>query len=251
MRLKDFQRAEESIVAHCPVRHLCPVGLVCGTGSDEGKLMPAVVEYGKGDLLWTDHRYERHVFIVREGVLSCMAHVDPDGEAPFTLYGAGIGVGLADLYVPAVDTSTYHLHAIVPGRICSLPSKVLRRHLEALGGEVQQKILAVSLYNQSTGALYQSMISSRPLLGQRLAMLLLCLQSLAARGGAHLDTLRVTHDELASRVLSDRASVTRALHQMEERGLVKLGYRSVTITEKLRQSDPAWTALCQTFSRVE
>ena len=118
MRLRDFQRAEESVIAHCPVRHLCPVGLVCGRGDEEGKLMPAVIAFDKGDLLWTDHRYERHVFIVREGVLSCMAHVDPDGEAPFTLYGAGIGVGIADLYVPHTDASTYHLHAIVPGRIC-------------------------------------------------------------------------------------------------------------------------------------
>lgn len=251
MRLSEFQRAEESLVAHCPVRKLCPVGMVCGTGDEPGKMLPAVVEYGKGDLLWTDHRYERHVFIVREGVLSCMAHVEPEGEAPFTLYGAGIGVGLADLYVPHEDASTYHLHAIVPGRICSLPSKPLRRYLEALGGDIQQKILAVSLYNQSTGALFQSMISSRPLLSQRIAMLLLCLQTLAARGGARPDELHVTHDELASRVLSDRASVTRALHQMEELGLVRLGYRSVTITEKLRASNPEWIALCETFSTVK
>ncbi len=250
MRLRDFQRAEESVIAHCPVRHLCPVGLVCGRGDEEGKLMPAVIAFDKGDLLWTDHRYERHVFIVREGVLSCMAHVDPDGEAPFTLYGAGIGVGIADLYVPHTDASTYHLHAIVPGRICSLPSKALKRHLEALGGDGQQKILAASLYNQSTGALFQSMISSRPLLCQRLAMLLLCLQALAARGGTRIDELRVTHDELASRVLSDRASVTRALHQMEAQGLVELGYRSVLVTEKLRRSNPEWIALCETFSCV-
>ena len=84
MRLRDFQRAEESIVAHCPVRDLCPVGAVCGRGDSEGKIMPAVMEYDKGDLLWTDRRYERHVFIIREGVVSCMAHVEPDGEAPST-----------------------------------------------------------------------------------------------------------------------------------------------------------------------
>lgn len=251
MRLRDFQRAEESVITHCPVRHLCPVGVVCGRGDEEGKFMPTVMEFDKTDLLWTDHHYERHVFVVREGVLSCMAHVDPDGEAPFTLYGAGVGVGIADLYVPHANASTYHLHAIVPGRICSLPSKALKRHLEALGGEIQQNILAASLYNQSTGALYQSMISSRPLLSQRLAMLLLCLQALAARGGAHIDELRVTHDELASRVLSDRASVTRSLHQMEERGLVELGYRSVRITEKLHQSDPEWITLYTSFSPVE
>lgn len=250
MRLKDFQRAEESIVAHCPVRDLCPVGAVCGRGDSEGKIMPAVMEYDKGDLLWTDRRYERHVFVIREGVVSCKAHVDSDGEAPFTLYGAGIGVGIADLYVPRANASSYHLHAIVPGRICSLPSKALRRHLEALGEDWQQRILAASLYNQSTGALIQSMISSRPLLGQRLAMLLTGLQSLAARGKTELETLNVTHDELSALVLSDRASVTRALHHMEEEGLVELGYRSVRITDKLREGHPEWTALCETFSKL-
>lgn len=250
MRLKDFQRAEESIVAHCPVRDLCPVGAVCGRGDSEGKIMPAVMEYDKGDLLWTDRRYERHVFVIREGVVSCMAHVEPDGETPFTLYGAGIGVGIADLYAPRTSASTYHLHAIVPGRICSLPSAALRRHLESLGGDHRQRILATSLYNQSTGALIQSMISSRPLLGQRLAMLLTGLLSLAARGGTYLNTLRVTHDELSSLVLSDRASVTRALHHMENEGLVELGYRSVRITDKLREGHHEWSALCKTFSKV-
>lgn len=212
--------------------------------------MPAVMEYDKGDLLWTDRRYERHVFVIREGVVSCKAHVDSDGEAPFTLYGAGIGVGIADLYVPRANASSYHLHAIVPGRICSLPSKALRRHLEALGEDWQQRILAASLYNQSTGALIQSMISSRPLLGQRLAMLLTGLQSLAARGKTELETLNATHDELSALVLSDRASVTRALHHMEEEGLVELGYRSVRITDKLREGHPEWTALCETFSKL-
>ena len=81
-------------------------------------------------------------------------------------------------------------------------------------------------------------------------MLLLCLETLAARGGTRPDALRVTHDELASRVLSDRASVTRALHQMEGQGLVELGYRSVRITDILRESDPEWVALCETFSCV-
>ncbi len=56
MRLRDFQKAEEFGVIHCPVRHLCPVGCVCGLGDTErfeggDKIMPAVVEYDKGDLL--------------------------------------------------------------------------------------------------------------------------------------------------------------------------------------------------------
>lgn len=53
MRLRDFQKAEEFGVIHCPVRHLCPVGCVCGLGDTErfeggDKIMPAVVEYRQG-----------------------------------------------------------------------------------------------------------------------------------------------------------------------------------------------------------
>lgn len=254
MRLRDFQKAEEFGVIHCPVRHLCPVGCVCGLGDTErfeggDKIMPAVVEYGKGDLLWTDHRYEHHVFAIREGVVSCMAHIDPDGEAPFTLYGAGIAVGVADLYVPRVSTNTYHLHALVPGRICSLPSKALKRCLETLPGDRQQQILAASAYNQATGALIQSMISSRPLVGQRLALLLCALHSLVRRSGQEPGALRVTHDELAALTLSDRASVTRALHQLQNDGLVTLGYRAVTVSESLLAQNATWVEeTCNRFT---
>lgn len=255
MRLRDFQRAEEYGVMHCPVRDICPVGMVCGAGSsnwvESGKLMPAVIDFERGDLLWTDLRFERHVFVIREGVLSCMAHIEPDEEAPFTLYGAGVGVGLADLYVPYESTSTYHLHAVVPGKICSLPSKVLKRNLESLTGETQQRILAASLYNQSTGALLQSIISSRPLLCHRISLLLTGVQALASRSTTQPDTLCLTHDEIASIVLSDRASVTRALHQMEEKGFVRLGYRSIEISEALRAKYADWIETCATFCAIK
>lgn len=253
MRLSDFQRNEESEVTYCPVRAICPIGMVCGITREplsSAKLMPAVLSYDKGDLLWTDYRYEHHVFVVRSGVLSGMAHIEPDGETPFTLFGAGVGVGLADLYIPRQDTRTYHLHALVPGRICSLPSKPLKRCLETLPRDTQPTVLAASLYNQSSGSLMQSIIASRPLLCQRIAMLLTALQALTLRGGDAIDALLITHEEIASLVLSDRASVTRALHQMDERGLVKLGYRSVEITSKLRSEHRHWIETCSRFSTV-
>lgn len=253
MRLKDFQRSEESAVAYCPVRHLCPVGAVCGIeGREPGpsKIMPAVVAFDKGDLLWTDHRYEHHVFVVRSGVLSSMAHVEPDGEVPFTLFGAGIGIGIADLYVPYDDANNYHLHALVPGRICSLPSKPLKRCLEGLEANGVQKILAASLYNQASGSLMQSVIASRPLLCERIAMLLTGLKVIAERAGTEMGCARITHDEIASLVLSDRASVTRVLHQMEEKGLVRLGYRSIEIGDDLCRDYQHWMETCNRFSTV-
>lgn len=254
MRLKDFQRSEETAVSFCPIRHLCPVGAVCGTENGEraaSKIMPAVIAFDKGDLLWTDHRYEHHVFVVRSGVLSSMAHVEPDGEVPFTLFGAGIGIGIADLYVPYDDANTYHLHALVPGSICSLPSKPLKRCLEGLEDDRAQKILAASLYNQASGSLMQSVIASRPLLCERIAMLLTGLKTLAERSGTEMTCARITHDEIASLVLSDRASVTRVLHQMEGKGLVKLGYRSIEIGSELCRNHRHWMETCNRFSTVD
>ncbi|MEC4294551.1 hypothetical protein [Adlercreutzia shanghongiae] len=42
--------------------------------------------------------------------------------------------------------------------------------------------------------------------------------------------------------------MTRALHQMEEDGLVELGYRSVTVREPLYVRYAEWIETCNAFS---
>lgn len=252
MRLRDFQRSEESAVNFCPTRNRCPIGSLCGLQDNEGggRLMPTVVEYQQGDLLWTDLHYDRHVFILREGVLSCRAHLDPEGEAPLAIYGAGSPLGLADLYIGSEDINTYHLHAVVAGSICSLPPSLLKMRLETLDYETRQKMWAWTLYNQGVGTLIQSMISSRPLLVNRVTLLLIGLQTVAERSGKPCETIYLTHEEISQLVLSDRASVSRTLRALEEEGVVSLGYRSIRLTDKLRALNPEWREVCNRFNVI-
>ena len=41
----------------------------------------------RGQLLWTDPHNEQRVFIVRSGLLSCVANLENDNEVPFALLG--------------------------------------------------------------------------------------------------------------------------------------------------------------------
>lgn len=56
-------------------------------------------------------------------------------------------------------------------------------------------------------------------------MVLLHLRELTSREGRELDEVQLTHEELACLIACDRASTTRALHKMEQDGVIELGYR--------------------------
>lgn len=229
--MSEFLKGEAIAAEHCPMRQCCPVGALCMARDDEGQplLFPTVIETAPGDMLWTDLRSEQRVFVVKSGVLSLIAHVSEEWETPFALYGPGSAIGLAELYVPRCMADTYHLKALVPGKVCSFLAKPLRRHIESLPDPLPYEILSKSFVNMSAAALNQSAIVSKPLLHDRVALLLAVLQHLAALGGASTDVLHLTHDEIAQHVLSERGSVTRLLRKMEEEGSVELGYRTIKI----------------------
>lgn len=230
MKMSEYLKGEVVAVENCPMRGRCPIGPVCmaGKGEADYPLFPSIVQVGQGDLMWTDLRSEQRVFILRSGVYSCVAHVGSSFETPFALYGSGAAIGLAELYIPRAAADTYHLRALVPGTVCAVLAKPLRRHLEELPAPLPQQILSRSLVNMSTAALVQSMVVSKPLLRDRVGLLLAVLRDLSARGGSACEALHVTHGEIAQLVASDRASVTRLLNKLEQEGTVELGYRSVT-----------------------
>lgn len=233
MKMREYLKGEAVAVENCAMRARCPIGSVCMAGKEkeDHPLFPSIVEVGQGDLLWTDLRSEQRVFILRSGVFSCVAHVGSTCEIPFALYGSGAAIGLAELYIPRTAADTYHLRTLVPGTVCAVLAKPLRRHLEELPDPLPQQILSRSLVNMSTAALVQSMVVSKPLLRDRAAFLLAVLRELSASGGAPAGTLHVTHGEIAQIVASDRASVTRLLNKLEQEGVVELGYRSITLKD--------------------
>lgn len=231
MRLDEYLKSEATKVEYCTARHRCPIGKICGVTSHDGRtpLFPTIIEVEKGDMLWTDLRFEPRVFVVRKGIFTCIAHGDCEIELPFSLLGKGIAIGMAELYIPREASSTYYLKALLPGEVCSLPAKPLQRAVEAQPYPYSQVVLSATLTNQVSCSLTQAKIVSRPALRDRIILLLLCLKRLAAQSGGEGDSFAITHEDVASLVASDRVSTTRVLHKIRDEGLIELGYKSIKL----------------------
>lgn len=193
-----------------------------------------MLEVGKGEMLWTDLRNERRVFVVRSGIFVCMAHRgNEEREVPFALFGRAQTIGMAELYVTRSISQDYHLKALTNGSICSIPVKPLRRKIEAMPHAFSQVVLACTLTNQAAASFAQSSVATHSVLRDRVLALLLRLRNLAYAEGTCERSFALTHEDISLLVASDRVSVTRVLHRLRDEGYVELGYKSVSLTDKL------------------
>lgn len=109
--------------------------------------------------------------------------------------------------------------------LCSFPAKPLRRQIESAPAPWSLGAISCALTNLSSASYAQAKTVAQPLLANRIAMVLLHLRELTSREGRELDEVQLTHEELACLIACDRASTTRALHKMEQDGVIELGYR--------------------------
>lgn len=230
-----FLKGAVEPIEHCPVRGGCPVGSLCGLARVEGAepIYPTVEQVAGGELVWTDLRYEQRVRFIRRGVFAFVPNFDCEESLTTSLFGAGHSVGLAELYIPRAVAGTYHLHAVTDGELCSFPGKALKRHLEALPPAESLSILACSLTNLVETSCTQLRTVSKTSLRERIVLLFARLRGLEARQGGDLREVRLTHEEIAGLVASDRGSVTRALRKLKQDGLIELGYKSVRFSDEL------------------
>lgn len=190
-----------------------------------------------GELLWADLQFEQRVFVIQSGIFSCISNLEQGREIPLALFGRGHSAGLAELYIPREIASTYYLHALTEARACSLPAKALRHHLEQRPSAEVANLLSRALINVSTASYSHIKMLTRPLISDRIVMLLARLRELSAQEGRTLDQVKLTHSDIATLITSDRGSVARALHKMEKEGLVELGYRSLHLNEALDEQE--------------
>ena len=61
----------------------------------------------------------------------------------------------------------------------------------------------------------------------------IALSSALEREGQNINEVKLTQGAIATMVASDRVTTTRALHKLEEDGMVELGYRSICLTDDL------------------
>lgn len=235
MKLEECRRGEETAVKHCAARNLCPLGTLCTGEAIDGEtpLFPTILELEAGELLWVDFRFEQRMFVIQSGIFSCISNLEKGREVPLALLGSGHTAGLAELYISREIASTYYLRALTSGRVCSFPAKALRRHLEALPSAAVSNLVSRTLINLSSASYAQIKMLSKPLASERITMVLARLKELSSQEGRDLTQVKLTHSDIATLISSDRVSVTRALHKMEEDGLVELGYRSLQIAESI------------------
>lgn len=250
MLMDDYLKGDSTAVRHCPSRGVCPLGALCEKmtrDEEEYPLFPTLLPIDRGQLLWTDPHSEQRVFVIKSGVFSCVSSLEQDKEVPFALFGCGHAVGLSELYIPRMVGKTYYMRALTHATVCSLPAKPLRRQIESAPAPYSLGVISVALTNISSASYSQAKAMSKPLLADRLAMVLIRLRDLAARERRDLREVHITHGELAALVASDRASVTRALHKMEQDGLVEAGYRSIVLKPDLDELKSLHGDACAQF----
>lgn len=232
MKKEDYLKSEAIAIEHCLTREACPFGAVCGTGvdGDTCAVIPAMAEVQKGDMIWVDLRNEHRVVAIKSGLFVTVA-VDGDAEEVFSIYGPGYCCGLAELYVDSKVCSTYYLKALTNCTVCSFPASVLRHRLESLPTDEALRIVSYSITNWTAASFELLKLYSRGQKSERVAMLLKYLREQSGRAGEPISIVKLSHDEIAFLLRSDRASVTRALHRLEEDGLVRLGYKSIAYAD--------------------
>lgn len=232
MKKEDYLKSEAIAIEHCSARELCPFGSICGTWADNSShvVVPALAEVQKGDLIWVDLRNEHRVVTIKSGLFVTVA-VDGDDEEVFSVYGPGYCCGLAELYIDSKVCSTYYLKALTDCTVCSFPASVLRHRLESLPTVESHRIISYSLTNWTAASFELLKLYSHAQKSERVALLLRYLREQSGRAGEPLSVVKLSHDEIAFLLRSDRASVTRALHCLEDDGLVRLGYKSIAFSD--------------------
>lgn len=242
MRWEDYRKSETIAISHCATRDICPLGRLCGVEGEgapsEGArtqelggprvLTPALAEVAKDELIWVSWRNEHRVIVIKSGLFAVFAAGERDGEV-IAIYGPGYCCGLAELYIDENVCYTYYLKALVDSTICSFPANALRHRLELLPTAESNSIMSCSITNWAAATFEMLKLYSSSRKSDRLALVLKYIRKQSGRLGSPLSVIRLSHDELAELLRSDRASVTRALHRLEEEGLVSLGYKSITL----------------------
>lgn len=225
MRVEDYLRGDIVAIINCPVRDSCLLASVCGKLDESSVVLyPNVFEVGKGEMLWTNLRYEHRVYVLQSGIFQCLVNAE-QGEVPFALYGKGSVLGVAEFYSPKEDADMYHFSALVPGRVCSLPGRAVRKRLENAPVPVSQQVICRSLTNQFAFVATLSKILSRTHLRDKILGLLALIAELL---GDTESPIEITHNAIPL-LSSGRATTTRVLHDLQNEGRVELGYRSVRL----------------------
>lgn len=224
-------------IEQCDTRDICPFGSLCGVSrnTQNKPLLPRVTSQKKGDLIWTNLRFENHVFVIKKGLFVSFGLNEYEEEIPYSILGRGNAIGLAEVYSSNEISDYYHVRCLTAGEVCMMSTRAIKWKLEELSPLFAQQIVSSIFVSQSASSFTQLKILSKRTLSDRIVALLLYLQDIESRNDALPATFEITHEEIAMLVASDRVSTTRVLHKLADKGIVSIGYKSVTLhNDKLK-----------------
>lgn len=236
MRMNDYADRLRWEARSCPERKQCPLGFLCASRlCDDRYLLPSFIDAGYGEMIWTDLAPRQRVFVIRSGLFVSTAYANEGKEIPFGVFGKGFMTGTVEIFGPYTASNFNYLSGLVPGRLCSFDSDFVEEGIGALPVRRGQELTARVLLDQTTSTYGQLLTLSHTRARDRVASVLLRLDTMLEREGGYVHILPLAHDDIALLASLKRATVSRELKALADAGAVRLGYRSIELLDALRR----------------
>jgi CRP/FNR family cyclic AMP-dependent transcriptional regulator len=183
------------------------------------------VVYPPGMVMCVEGDPATHVFVLVNGWVKIVGVTSEGHELTLALRGRGDTVG--ELAAETTGYRTATIQAVGTVRALLVPYDTFSSFLDAHdGADRAYRRMVTRRWNDAESMLRTRSVTSG---AQRLAALLLELAD-QHDSGVRM-TMMLTQDELASLTGASRATVTRALSNWRQRGIIRTGQRDITITD--------------------
>ncbi len=201
------------------------------TDDERGVLLDLgrITVFPPGALMCVEGEPVTHVFVVVDGWVKILGVTSDGHEHVLALRGPGDVIG--ELAGETTGHRTATIQAIGTVRALIVGFEKFSSFLDShLGADHAYRRMFAQRWNDTISLLRSRSVTNG---AQRLASLLL---DLAARHGTQTDrevhvAMPLTQVELASMAGTSRATVTRALSNWRQRGIIRTGQRDLTITD--------------------
>jgi len=180
----------------------------------------------KEEILWLQGRQVTYFSIVYSGRIRTVRQTSEGSEKAVSVLGRGLHFGLAEMITGSSSALT--LKAMEPTVILTMDHKSLRRKL-LNNPEITYRLMGTmaraifSLTRELERASFEAVPT-------RLARQLLKNQEASSNSqGGHKQAKEITHEQLAQQLGVSRETISRVLAQFRREGLIKTGYRRITI----------------------
>lgn len=237
MNIDEYARRLRWQAECCPSRDRCPLAFLCATRSKDGKyLLPTITEASYGEMVWTDLAVRQRILVVRSGLFLSKVYANDGEENPQGMFAPGFLTGLTEMYGPFVASNFYFLSCLVPGALCSFDGDFVKERIEELPPAAGQTLAARALLNQTTAIYGQTLTMAHRKAREKVVSALMRLDHVLSWDADFDGNIPVTHGDIASIALMERATASRELQKLAAEGFVSLGRRSLRVLPPMREA---------------